>query len=86
MPMFKHHSAVNIFNLIAKFMDAMYIKWHAKLIDVSTDGNNTMTGHHAGVVTHLVNCANNDVLRIWCAPHQINIVVKAIAKGINNGV
>ncbi|CAK9258550.1 unnamed protein product [Sphagnum jensenii] len=44
-----------------------------------------MTGRHAGVVTRLVNCADHDVLRIWCAPHQIDIVVKATAEGINNG-
>jgi hypothetical protein len=64
MPMFEHHSVVNIFNLIAKFMDALYIKWRAKLICVSTDGDNTMTSHHAGIVTRLVDCANNDMLRI----------------------
>ncbi|CAK9872571.1 unnamed protein product [Sphagnum jensenii] len=54
IPMFDHHSAVNIFNLIVKFMDALYNKWRAKLIGVSTDGENTMTGRHAGVVTRLV--------------------------------
>ncbi len=86
MPMFECHSDINIFNLIAKFMDALYIKWRAKLIDVSMDDENTMTGRHASVVTRLVDCANNDVLCIWCALHQINIVVKAIAKGINNSV
>jgi hypothetical protein len=64
MPMFERHFVVNIFNLIAKFMDALYIKWRAKLIDVSTDGENTMTGRHAGVITCLVDCADNDVLRI----------------------
>jgi hypothetical protein len=62
--MFEHHFVVNIFNLITKFMDMLYMKWHAKLIGMSTDGKNTMTGHHVGVVTRLVNCANNDVLRI----------------------
>jgi hypothetical protein len=85
IPMFDRHSAVNIFNLIVKFMDALYNKWRAKLIGVSTDGENTMTGRHAGVVTRLVDCADHDVLRIWCAPHQIDIVVKATAEGINNG-
>jgi hypothetical protein len=86
MPMFERHSVINIFNLIAKFMDALYIKWHAKLIGVSTDGKNTMTGCHARVVTCLVDCSNNDVLRIWCTLHQIDIVVKVAAKGIDNGI
>jgi hypothetical protein len=86
LPMFERHSAVNIFNLIAKFMDAMYSKWRSKLIGVSTDGENTMIGRHAGIVTRLIACADNNVLRIWCAPHQIDIVVKAAVKAIDNGV
>ncbi|CAK9236630.1 unnamed protein product [Sphagnum troendelagicum] len=45
------------------FMDVKYIKWRAKLINVSTDGENTMTGRHVGVVTRLVDCTDNDVLR-----------------------
>ncbi len=77
---------MNIFNLIAKFMDALYNKWCSKLIGVSTDGENTMTSRHAGVVTHLVACADNNVLRIWCTSHQINIVVKAAVEAIDNGV
>ncbi len=84
--MFQRHFVLNIFNLIAKFMDALYIKWHAKLISVSTDGENTMMGRHVGVVTRLVDCTDNDVLHIWCAPHQIDIMVKAAAEGIDNGV
>jgi hypothetical protein len=84
--MFERHSAMNIFNLIAKFMDVLYSKWRSKLIGVSTDGENTMTGRHAGVITRLVACADNNVLRIWCTPHQINIVVKAAVEAIDNGV
>jgi hypothetical protein len=64
LPMFERHSVMNIFNLIAKFMDALYSKWRSKLISVSTDGENTMTSRHAGVVTRLVTCADNNVLRI----------------------
>jgi hypothetical protein len=62
--MFEQHSTVNIFNLIAKFMDVMYSKWRSKLIGVSTDSENTMTGRHAGIVTSLIVCADNNVLRI----------------------
>ncbi len=86
LPMFERHSAMNIFNLITKFMDAFYSKWRSKLIGVSTDGENTMTGHHASGVTRLAACAANNVLRIWCTPHQINIVIKAAVEAIDNGV
>ncbi|CAM6063015.1 unnamed protein product [Sphagnum tenellum] len=84
--MFEWHSTVNIFNLITKFMDVVYNKWRSKLIVASTDGENTMTGRHASIVPRLVACADNNVLRIWCTPHQINIVVKAAIEAIDNGV
>jgi hypothetical protein len=86
LPMFERYSAMNIFNLITKFMDALYSKWRSKLIGVSINGENTMTGRHAGVLTHVIACADKNVLRIWCTPHQINIVVKATVKAIDNGV
>ncbi|CAK9235893.1 unnamed protein product [Sphagnum troendelagicum] len=41
-----------------------------------------MTGRHAGVVTLLENECSNPVLRIWCVPHQLNIVVKNATHGV----
>ncbi|CAK9862315.1 unnamed protein product [Sphagnum jensenii] len=84
MLMFERHTMLNIFNMISKFMDALYNKWHTKLIGMSTDNENTMTGRHAGVMTHIVMCANYKVLRMWCVPHQIDIVIKASAESIND--
>jgi hypothetical protein len=59
-----------------------------KLIGMSSDGENTMTGCHSEVVTRIVACAENDVLRFWCAPHQImiDIVLKDAAEGIQDGI
>ncbi len=82
--MFEHHLALNIFNLIAKFMDALYVKWRAKLISMWLESENTMMGRHAGMV--IIACVENEVLRIWCALHHIDIVVKAIAKGIDDSI
>jgi hypothetical protein len=55
IPMFERHIAENIFNLIVCFLDALsgaMTIWHAKLVSMWTDGENTMTGCHHGVVTH----------------------------------
>ncbi|KAH8952971.1 hypothetical protein BDL97_09G113300 [Sphagnum fallax] len=49
------------------------------------DGENTMIGRHAGLVTRITRCAEFNVLRVWCAPHQIDIIVKSSAEGINGG-
>ncbi len=48
-----------------------------KLISMSSDGERTMIGHLRGLVTLIVACAENNMLRIWCPPHQIDIVVKS---------
>jgi hypothetical protein len=84
MPMFERHTTLNVFNMISKFMDVLYSKWRAKLISMSTDGENTMIGRHAGVMTRIVACAKHKVLQIWCAPHQINIIVKASIESISD--
>ncbi|CAM6031650.1 unnamed protein product [Sphagnum compactum] len=82
IPMFERHTAENIFNLIVRFLDALngtITIWRAKLMSVSTDGENRMTGCHRGVVTRLEQVAEFPVLRIWCVPHQIDIVIKNAA-------
>ncbi|CAK9250170.1 unnamed protein product [Sphagnum jensenii] len=82
IPMFKRHIAENIFNLIVRFLDALNdatMIWRAKLMSMSTNGKNRMTGCHRGVVTCLEQAVEFPVLRIWCVPHQIDIVIKNAA-------
>jgi len=67
IPMFDRHMADNIFNMLVKFLDALYDKWCAKLIGMSSDGENMMTGRHTGLVTRMIACAENPMLHIWCA-------------------
>ena len=86
IPMFDRHTALNIFTMICKFLDAVYPLWRAKLISVSSDGENTMTGRHAGLVSRLSAAAENEILRIWCPPHQIDLVMKKAAEDISDGI
>lgn len=53
---------------------------------MSSDGENTMMGRHVGIVTRIVACTENEMLRIWCALHQMDIVFKATAEGIDNDI
>jgi hypothetical protein len=62
--------------LIKTMLDTFCPDWRSKLISISFDGENTMTGRHKGVVTLLEKECNNHVLRIWCVPHRLDIVVK----------
>jgi hypothetical protein len=83
--LFDRHTAEILYNLLCKFLDALYTDWRIKLLNVSLDGKNTMTGRHAGLVIRITRCAEFNVLRVWCAPHQIDIIVKSSAEGINGG-
>jgi hypothetical protein len=62
--------------LIKTMLDTRCPDWHSKLISISSDGVNTMTGRHGGVATLLKKECDNPVLQIWCVPHQLDIVVK----------
>jgi hypothetical protein len=44
VPFFGRHTAVNIFALVVKILDVLFLSWRDKLISVSSDGENTMTG------------------------------------------
>jgi hypothetical protein len=79
--MFEQHIAKNIFNLIAHFLDALRSAttiWHAKFMSMSTEGENKMIGCHHGVVTRLEQAVKFPMLRIWCVPHHIDIVIKNV--------
>jgi hypothetical protein len=54
-------------------------------MNISSDGENTMTGRHVGFVTRMANEAANPVLRIWCPPHQIDLVLKVVAEVVADG-
>jgi hypothetical protein len=88
IPMFERHSIKNIFNLIACFLDAfsgVTTIWHAKLVSVTTDGENTMTGCHRGIMICLKQAVEFPMLCIWCVPHQIDIVIKNAVALLQHG-
>ena len=47
-------------------------------------GESTMNRRRSGLFTRIALCAESKVLRLWCAPHQINIVVKLADRSIND--
>ncbi|CAK4110205.1 unnamed protein product [Aphanomyces euteiches] len=82
LPMFERYTSNNYVALIVKLLDALYVHWRFKLIGVSRDGENINTGRVQGVVTQLVAMAEFPVLRIWCVPHQLDLVVKAVTEAL----
>jgi hypothetical protein len=81
VPHFEQHTAVKYVKLIKILLDSLSPLWRDKGISISSDGENTMTGRHAEVVTLLEKECSNPVLRIWCVPHQLDLVVKKATHG-----
>jgi hypothetical protein len=69
VPFFKRHTAQNYVKLINILLNTVSLSWREKVISINSDGENTMTGRHVGVVTLLQNECLNLVLCIWCVPH-----------------
>jgi len=66
VPFFKRHTVQNYVKLIKILLNTMSPSWREKVISISSNGENTMTSRHAGVVTLLENECSNLVLCIWC--------------------
>ena len=86
VPFFERHTSQNYVKLITTLLDTLCPPWRTKLISISSDGENTMTGRLGGVVTLLERQCSNPVLRIWCVAHQLDIVVKDVMRGVENEV
>jgi hypothetical protein len=82
VPFFERHLAVNYVKLIKTMLNILCPDWRSKLISISFDEENTMTGPHRGVVTLFGKECNNQVFRIWCVPHQLDIVVKNATQNV----
>ncbi|RQM20667.1 hypothetical protein B5M09_011946 [Aphanomyces astaci] len=81
LPQFERHTAANIVNLVVKIMNALYSRWRKKIIGVAADGE-PMTSRIQGVVTKIVEEGEIDFIRIWCIPHQMDLVVRATTEAV----
>ena len=84
--MFDRHTAINQVNSITKVMDVINFGYCDKLIGLSSDGENTMTGCRGGVITLLEQQATNSVImHVWCPEHKMDLFMKAGLAMIDDG-
>jgi hypothetical protein len=86
VPFYGRHIVVNILALIVKILDVSFPMWCDKLISMSSNDKNTMIGHHVGFVTLFEKEATNNILHVWCAPHQMDIDIKKVMKAMMDGL
>jgi hypothetical protein len=78
LPMRQRHTGEYMFNIVSSFLDALCENWKSKLIGITSDGTSSMTGHRAGVVTRLHQVSLPGCYRVWCAAHQMDLVVQKV--------
>ncbi|KAI9913435.1 hypothetical protein PsorP6_005691 [Peronosclerospora sorghi] len=76
VPFFDRHTAENT---------TVCAPWQDNIIAITTDGENTNTGCRNGVVARLNRMATHQLMRVWCAPHQGDIVIRAATNEMDNG-
>lgn len=79
---YAHHTAINTCTIVCSIVDALRRTSRDSMVSVSTDGKNTMTARHGGLLTLLEAETSNAVLRFWCSSHHIDLKSKdALTKG-----
>jgi len=63
LSLFYRHTAKILYNLLYKFLDALYPDWRVKLLNVSSDGENLMIGCHASLVTHIARLTHSQLFK-----------------------
>jgi hypothetical protein len=86
LPFYDRHTAKNMCLMVCKLLDNLCVSWRSKLVSVSTDGENMMTGWIGGFVTLMAKEAVYEVLRVWCPPHQMDLVIQDATVQISDGL
>jgi hypothetical protein len=85
VPFYDWHTSLKIAATIQCILDALLPNWQCRIIAFSTNDENTMTGWHSGVATQIDNRANFNLMQIWCAPCQVNLLVKEASHLMHDG-
>lgn len=76
VPVHERRTSENMFKVLERVLDQVSLSWRKKLLSVTTDGENKMTGRHQGFVTLIALACEFPIMRVWCGAHQLDLVMK----------
>lgn len=82
IPMYISHTGENMFQLTKRTLDVLCPGWESKIIGYTSDGASNMTGVHQGLGTRIQRVAEDGLFRIWCAAHQLDLVVQRVLNAL----
>eukprot|EP00126_Sphaerothecum_destruens_P012273 Sdes_comp20995_c0_seq5m19729 len=77
-PIYQNHSADVLFNSCKKLLDVLCPAWERLIVGITTDGERKMTGKVSGVATRFQRVSEQGFIRVWCAAHQLDLVLQAV--------
>lgn len=78
LPLFDRHTVQIMFEVLFKFLDALYFEWRKFLVIVSSNGDRSMTGGIQGDLTRLSVEALLELYRIWSGLHQLDLLMQRV--------
>jgi hypothetical protein len=71
--------------MLVQVFGTLFAGWTRKLIGVTTNDEKTNMGHCNGVQVRKVRRTEFNVVQIWCAPHQLDLVVHVAVDEVDGG-
>ena len=82
LPIHGVHTGAVMFDAFQRFFDVLCPSWKRKVLSCASNGEAKMTGWISGFVTRMENVALPGFIRIWCAAHQLDIVMHRFYAGL----
>ena len=74
--LFTCYTGEQIYLHAKKILDILCPEWQSIMLSITTDGENSMTGHIQWVATRFEQAALPGFFRIWCGLYQLHLVLQ----------
>jgi hypothetical protein len=83
IPLRDSHKGLEMAKILEKVMlEVGGESWRETLVGIATEGARNMTGRHSGAVTRMVEGTLPGFYRIWCAAHQLDLVIQSVISSL----
>jgi hypothetical protein len=83
IPLRASHTGLEMAQVVAKVMlEVSGEYWREKIVGIATEGARNMTGRRSGAVTRLAEGTLPGLYRVWCALHQLGLVLQGVISSL----
>lgn len=83
IPIQDPHTEECVYEIVKQFLEGVLgAVWKDKLLSIANDGAKNMNGMASGAVARFENVAHSGFFHLWCAAHQLDLVVQHSMSGL----